>query len=61
MMNNKGAFFLIIVFISGAAIMVVDFLVLLFFRSPLVSPAQLAVRVGIPGIFFMTVYNALLG
>jgi methyl-accepting chemotaxis protein len=58
---NKKWGFLILVLVSGVAIVLVNFLVLLFFRSASVLPVQLAVRIGIPGVFFIGIYNLLIG
>jgi methyl-accepting chemotaxis protein len=61
MLNDKKFSYRVLVFVSGIAAVLANFLVLLLFRSSAVSPAQLAARIGLPGIVFVVIYNVLLG
>ncbi|MDR1252114.1 MAG: methyl-accepting chemotaxis protein [Treponema sp.] len=56
----KKTSFLILVVVSGIAVVLVNFLVLLLFLSSL-GPEQLLYRVGLPGIVFIAVYFFFLG
>jgi methyl-accepting chemotaxis protein len=55
---NKNHFFLILVFATGAAMLLADFALIAFFGQ---SSASLITRFGLPGLAFLAVYCAILG
>ena len=57
-MKNQKYNFLILIFLTGAAMMAADFLILIFFGS---SFSQLGLRLGIPALLFLAVYCFFLG
>jgi methyl-accepting chemotaxis protein len=57
-MKNKKYAFLALVFFTGLAVLVADFLILLFFGS---SFSMLCSRLGVPAIIFLVVYCVILG
>jgi methyl-accepting chemotaxis protein len=57
-MNNKKNTFLALIFFTGLAMLVADFMILLFFAS---SFSQLRFRLGIPALLFLAVYCFILG
>jgi methyl-accepting chemotaxis protein len=57
-MNNKKNTFLALIFFTGLAILVADFLILIFFGN---SFSRLLFRLGIPELLFLAVYCFVLG
>ncbi|MCL2880356.1 MAG: methyl-accepting chemotaxis protein [Treponema sp.] len=57
-MTNKKNEYLLMVTMVGIILVIIDFLVLLFFRHPF---GQLVVRLVLPGIVFVALYTAILG
>jgi methyl-accepting chemotaxis protein len=57
-MKNKKYAFLALIFFTGLAVIVADFLILLFFGSSL---SLLCSRLGIPAIIFLVLYCVILG
>ncbi|MDR2942098.1 MAG: methyl-accepting chemotaxis protein [Treponema sp.] len=57
-MKNKKNTFLALVFLTGFAMLVADFLILLFFGS---SFSSLRFRLGIPGVIFLILYCVIMG
>jgi methyl-accepting chemotaxis protein len=55
---NKKPFFLVLVILTGIAMIVADFLLLIFFDHPF---SKVLVRFGIPGVAFIILYSFLLG
>jgi len=57
-MKNKKYTFMALIFLTGAAMLIADFLILLFFGS---SFSGLRFKLGIPALIFLAVYCFLLG
>jgi len=57
-MKNQKNSFLTLVFLTGAAMMVADFLILIFFGS---SFSHLSLRLGIPAVIYLIIYCGILG
>ncbi|MDR2716562.1 MAG: methyl-accepting chemotaxis protein [Treponema sp.] len=57
-MKNKQYTFLMLIFLTGLAMMAADFLILLFFGG---SFSYLRLRLGIPAVFFLFLYCVVLG
>ena len=57
-MANKKFLFFILVFFTGAAMVLADFLLLIFFDH---SFSELKMRLGIPGLIFIIIYFIVLG
>ncbi|MCL1958811.1 MAG: hypothetical protein FWF68_04350 [Spirochaetes bacterium] len=57
-MNNKRYTFLVLIIVTGLAMIAADFLILLFFENTF---SQLRFRFGIPALIFLTLYCLVLG
>jgi len=57
-MKNQKNNFLVLVFLTGLAMIAADFIILLFFENTF---SQLRFRFGIPSLIFLVLYNIILG
>jgi len=57
-MKNNGGFFIILVVLTGIAMVAADFFILLFFGHSL---SRIVVRFGVPGLAFVIIYSIILG
>ena len=58
MTYNRMRFFMLLVFLTGSALILADFLLLVFFGLPF---SGLIVKLGIPGVIFIAIYTVILG
>jgi len=57
-MQNKKYTFITLIFLTGLAMLIADFLILLFFETPF---SKLRFRLGIPALIFLALYCFILG
>ena len=57
-MKNNGVFFVILVILTGVAMVAADFFILLFFGHPF---SRIIMRFGVPAAAFVVVYSLILG